>query len=50
MVEIGALGKSFSPWASDVVLVRKKDGELGFCIDLLKLNKEIFKMGMHCTE
>ena len=38
MVEIGAIHKSNSPWASEVVLVRKKMGELHFCIDLHKLN------------
>ena len=37
-LEIGAILKSNSPWASAVVLVRKKDGSLSFCIDLRKLN------------
>ena len=39
MVEVGAIRKSFSPWASAVVLVRKKDGGLRFCIDLRKLKQ-----------
>ena len=38
MVEVGAIRRSFSPWASAVVLVRKKDGGLWLCIDLRKLN------------
>ena len=43
MVEIGAVRKSQSPWASAVVLVRKKTGELRFCIDLRKLNARTIK-------
>ena len=43
MVEIGAIRKSQSPWASAVVLVCKKTGELRFCIGLRKLNVRTIK-------
>ena len=45
MVEVGASRRSFSLWASVVVLVRKKDGGLRFCIDLRKLNSRTVKDG-----
>ena len=45
MVEVGAIRRSFSPWASAVVLVRKKDGGLRLCIHLRKLNNMTVKDG-----
>ena len=43
MIEVGAIRKSNSPWASAVVLVRKRDDSLRFCIDLRKLNAHTIK-------
>ena len=43
MLEIGAIRKSNSPWASTVVLLRKKDQSLRFCIDLCQLNSHTIK-------
>lgn len=43
MLDLGAIRPSHSPWASAIVLVRKKDGKLRFCIDLRKLNQRTIK-------
>ena len=38
MLDAGVIRPSNSPWCKAVVLVRKKDGSLCFCIDFRKLN------------
>ena len=38
MQELGVIRESESPYASNVVLVRKKNGTLRFCLDLRHLN------------
>ena len=43
LMETGAITPSESPWCNAVVLVRKKNGELRFCIDFRKLNKKTKK-------
>ena len=43
MLNLGAIRPSNSPWASAIVLVRKKYGRLRFCIDLRRLNNRTVK-------
>ena len=38
MLDGGAIRPSKSPWSNAIVLVRKKDGTLRFCIDFRRLN------------
>ena len=38
MLEAGAICANQSPWCNAVMLVRKKDGGLHFCINFCKLN------------
>ena len=43
MIEAGAVRPSHSPYSSNIVLARKKDGSLRFCVDFRKLNNKTVK-------
>lgn len=43
LLAAGIMRKSKSPWASNVVLVRKKNGKLGMCVDYRMLHDRSVK-------
>lgn len=43
MIQAGAIRESESPYSSNVVIVRKKDGSIRFCVDFRKLNNRTVK-------
>ena len=43
LLDTGVIRESESPWASAIVLVRKRNGDLRFCIDYRQLNQRTVK-------
>ena len=43
LLDANVIRRSHSPWASNIVLVRKKDGSLRLCVDYRQLNKRTIK-------
>ena len=43
MIEIGEIRASSSPYSSNVVILRKQEGTIRFCIDYRNLKSRIFR-------
>ena len=43
LLALGMIKPSYSPWASGIVMVKKKDGEMRFCCDFRPLNDSTIK-------
>lgn len=51
MLEAGAIQPSIAPWASPMVLITKKAGEVRFCVDFRRINDKTTKdvIYIHCS-
>lgn len=43
MLDVGVIKPSKSPWGSPIVIVRKSDGSIRFCVDCGKVNEVTIK-------